>query len=590
MNRVTVLLLVCGLTACGTAETPNTPSVNEDPSARPAAAGNADQMIPSAGLGGTPEGVGDPSSPSPAPSPSPSPSPEATPAADEDDPVTEVAGDADLTVEEILVRASVDVRGRRPSFEEFERLAADSTRLDTMLEGFLEDDGFADSVADLFARTLRSRVEDYLSIPEEQETTLRYQVAVGAEPLMLLRHIVREDLSYDEFITADYTFANEELAATFPVEGYDDARGGWQRVRYRDDRPAAGYIAMGSTYMRYMSDEFNYNRGRANALSRILVCDDFLKRPIDFPRDIDLSDENAIANAVSANPVCTGCHDQLDPIASFLFPFTPPEDGEYDAGFRSENADEWEEATGKAPAYYGRSGEDIGDLARLFLADPRYGRCAVTRVYEGLLDRPGAAPDSAAIDRHLAAFEAGGRTFKALYRSIMADPVYRGRVDGDRGALGAKMLSPELLQRVVTDLTGFHAKTEGVDLLRLQDGLRILGGGLSAYSGEYPSRTANVTRALVQARVAEAAATAAVFSDSVEAERLFGPHDREARVLTDAALEHLHRAVLSRAPTAEERSGLTALFDGLREDGLDAEMALAGVLSVLIRDPEFVIY
>ena len=77
------------------------------------------------------------------------------------------------------------------------------------------------------------------------------------------------------------------------------------------------------------------------------------------------------------------------------------------------------------------------------------------------------------------------------------------------------MLSPELLQRVVTDITGFHPKVEGVDLLRAggegaaaseAGGLRILGGGLSAFSGDYPSRTANVTRVLVQARLADAAA------------------------------------------------------------------------------------
>jgi len=573
MNRFTLICLTAGVAACGNIEQSiDTPLPMAEPASHSDSSDTGGDALPSV----------------PAP---PADGPSGTPPTGEERPIdTPPMADATLTPADLLVRASVDVRGRRPSAEELAQLTADPSRLDGLIETYLDDDGFADSVADLFARTLRSRFEDYVSIPAEQDTSLGYQVAVAEEPLMLLRHIVRNDLSYNEFISADYTFANEELAATFPIEGYDDDQGGWQRVRYADNRPAAGYISMGSTYMRYQSDEFNYNRGRANALSRILVCDDFLKRPVDFPRDIDLSDENAIANAVSHNPVCTSCHDQLDPIASFLFPFAEAEDGEYDAGFRSEYGSNWEDATGKAPAYYGQAGNDVGDLARSILAGTRYGRCAVTRVYEGLLDRPAGIPDYPAIERHFAAFEAGGRTFKALYRSIMADPVYRGSVDGERAALGAKMLSPELLQRVVTDLTGFQAKVDGVDLLRLQDGLRVLGGGLSAYSGDYPSRTANVTRALVQARIAEAAATQVALADGPLVNRLFGDHDRGADHFGQEGLEHLYRAVLNRAPTAEELTELSALHDGLVEDGLDPEMARAGVLSVLLRDPEFVIY
>ena len=112
----------------------------------------------------------------------------------------------------------------------------------------------------------------------------------------------------------------------------------------------------------------------------------------------------------------------------------------------------------------------------------------------------------------------------------------------------------------------------------------------TSLSGEYPSRTVNVTRALVQARVAEAAATAAVSSDGSEAERLFGDLDRGAETLPPEAVEQLYRVILSRAPTAEEGTALGDLFDGLVEDGLDPESALAGVVSVLLRDPEFVIY
>ena len=57
----------------------------------------------------------------------------------------------------------------------------------------------------------------------------------------------------------------------------------------------------------------------------------------------------------------------------------------------------------------------------------------------------------------------------ALYRSVIADPLYRGR--GDRAATTAKMLSPEL--RVVTDI-GFHPA----------EGVTLRPGGISAAASE----------------------------------------------------------------------------------------------------------
>ena len=132
----------------------------------------------------------------------------------------------------------------------------------------------------------------------------------GNESLMLLRHIVKTTCLTMSF-EGDYTFANEDFAASWHMDDYDYDVGGWQRVRYGDGRPAAGYLSMSSVFMRFLNNDGNYNRGRANAMSRILLCADFLKMPVDFPRDLDLSDENVITNAISTNAACTSCHDQL---------------------------------------------------------------------------------------------------------------------------------------------------------------------------------------------------------------------------------------------------------------------------------------
>ena len=494
-----------------------------------------------------------------------------------------------LSPAQVLIRASIDIRGRRPSLSELDAVAQEPQRLDEFLNNFVDDSGFADSVADLFARALRNRSDSYQGVEDEdgEGQPATYQQSAADEPLMLIRHIVENDLSYDEFLTADYTFANEDLAEFWGLANYNYARGGWQQVRYGDNRPAAGYLAQTSPFMRFLNDDANYNRGRANAISRILVCDDFLKRPVDFPRDLDLSDEDAINRAISTNAACTSCHDQLDPIASFFWVYPEPEDLGIALRYRPDRAEDWMDTTGKAPAYYGREGNDLADLSQFILEDPRYVQCVVRRVFEGLLDRPTVPADAASLRAHGETFEASGRRLKVLFRSVLADPLYRGVSGQNVPGTVAKMLSPETLQRVVTALTGFEPRIEGVDIVREEAGLRVLGGGLSALSGDYPSRTANLTRVLVQERLAEAAALYLVEEDGERATQVAPEVDLPP---DERAIEHLYQTFLSRLPSAEERSALLGLYSELIVAGAESNVAYAALISVLMRDPEFLIY
>jgi ATPase subunit of ABC transporter with duplicated ATPase domains len=74
-------------------------------------------------------------------------------------------------------------------------------------------------------------------------------------------------------------------------------------------------------WWRYPSNGSNYHRGRANAVSRIFLCSDYLSRPVIFPRDLDLTDEELVLNAIRTNPACVNCHVSLDPLASYLSGF-----------------------------------------------------------------------------------------------------------------------------------------------------------------------------------------------------------------------------------------------------------------------------
>jgi hypothetical protein len=491
-----------------------------------------------------------------------------------------------------LVRISIDLRGQRPSPAEIRQVRDDSSALAGLVEEFLLHPAFAVTVSDLATRSLRNRFSDYAAPGQEDLGESDYQVSVAQEPVRLMRHLVLEDRSYNEFLTADFTFADEHLAGTWPLSGYDVDVGGWQRVQYSDGRPAAGYLAMNSFYLRFLSDGINYNRGRANAVSRALLCDDYLKRPIDFPRNIDLTDEEGIMNAVRENPGCASCHATLDPFASYFTPFSALEDtdgGRYDA----DGVDAWEETTQAAPAYGGRRGQTIADLSRQIVADPRYGQCFTRRMYEGMLDREATLADADALESHTRVFVESGLNIRALFRSLVADAAYLGRRDGERLPTYHKLLSPEKLGDVIESMTGFKLVRGRVDLMRdPNEGYLVLGGGLSALAGTRPSNTANVSRVLVQGRLAESAAYHLVNEDPAKLTVLIGATDLSRESLSveraSALLEAFHAQPA--ADTSSSSEDYVGLFDELVARGLDLETSWMGIIATMLRDPAFQVY
>lgn len=493
-----------------------------------------------------------------------------------------------LTAPQFLTRASLDLRGRLPSEAELAAVTAQPAQVDAMVSAFVDDDAFGLRVRDLFAGTYRTRSARYFfSEPEDDEEVLIFERMAGEEILKLIEHIAIEDRPFTELVTGDYTFADETMAKFWPLEGYDDEVGGWQMVSYGDGRPAAGIISTNSFHMRYLNMDENYNRGRANALSRILLCDNYLARPIDFPRDIDLTDANAIENAISENAACVSCHASLDPFASFLFGY-PGEDDDY--LYDEERAWLWEETTGQAPAYYGTAGDDAADLGAAIAQDARFAKCTTRRVFEGLVGRKALDEDADALRRHQDAFVSSGMRLKPLIESILRDPVYQGRSDSGRVTVGSKLMSPETLDLTILDLTGYQLLQNDASLLRSDRGLHVLGGGLSHHAGDYAPSTSNVTRVLVQSQVAEGAAIYLLEEQSGFYDRVFQGVDMDTP--DRDAIARLYTQILGKSVDGDDAEvvELVDLWDALVEADLDEEAAWAGVVSVLLRDPRFLHY
>ena len=101
------------------------------------------------------------------------------------------------------------------------------------------------------------------------------------------------------------------------------ADGEWQVAHYADGRAHAGILSDSFLFTRHSTTFSNKSRGRANLISRALLCYDFLSRGIAVDTGIDLADPEQVANAIENNGACASCHQTLDPLASYFASFYP---------------------------------------------------------------------------------------------------------------------------------------------------------------------------------------------------------------------------------------------------------------------------
>jgi len=513
----------------------------------------------------------------------------------------------EMSATELLTRLSLDLRGVRPSVDELQQVAADPGAVDGLLDEFLADPHFGMRMADMWSEIYLTRADYFYIEPSEYGIDDRpgFIDAVGNEALHMLARIADEDLPWTELAVGDWTTANELLAAAWPLD-YPAGSTGWQVAHYTDGRPSAGILSTNGMWWRYTSTDSNANRGRANQVSRILVCNDYLTHPIDFERNVDLLDEEAVLDAITNNPGCVACHDSLDPLASYLYGFwTYVPDSFVDASsYHPEREQLWQSTTGVAPAWYGQPGSGLADLGQQIAADPRLPECAVQQGFELLLRRDATLADTDRLVAHREAFLSGGLTVRSLVRSIVSDPLYRAGATDAVGAVPRKLVTPDLLADEVEDLTGFRWTYGGYDMLGNDIvGVRTLAGGADGASVAATATSPNATLVLVQERLAMAAAIHAVVTELDQApadRRLFTLIDfteepGKDAVATDAValqIQRLNLAVLGKQVDldGEEVMAQMNLMTNLLAVDDSVPAAWAGVLSALLRDPDFVLY
>lgn len=526
---------------------------------------------------------------------------------------TEQKSDADsaivaLSPREQLIRLSVDLRGVHPSEAELAAIEANPALYEDYVDAFLDDHRFSGRIADIFNSRFLTRTGASYGLSASGFDMPAIVNAANNEQLKLVERIVENELPYTEIVTADYTMANPVLALALDLD-YPEGAVGWEKSHYTDGREHAGVLSMTTTWLRYTSMGGNANRSRANAVSKMLLCDDYLSRPIVLNRaavdQLTVDPETAI----NTNASCQSCHSTLDPLAAHFFGFFVYDDDsmfEDPTVYRPEREEGWRLYAEKSPGYYGTPTSGLGELASLIADDQRFVDCAVKTVFEGLTQRTVVDEDWAELTDHLVAFEDSGLLIKPLVKSIvMADEYVAKDVLDEDLALripSVKMVSSAQLSDIVAAKTGYRWEFAGVDIVTNRSaGVPTLLGDIDGLNMTSRNYRPSVGAVFVQERLAYAAAWAVVDHD-------FDP-DREgdAKLLKyvpwsatpdshpdefEFQMRELYRDItgLALADDAEEPAALVQVWRQLYSVEGSSKKAWAGVVSAVLRDPAILTY
>jgi hypothetical protein len=461
-----------------------------------------------------------------------------------------------LTPTQHLTRASMALRGVRPSVADLQTVAADASQLPAIVDRYLASPEFGATMKDLHNELLLMRVEQtnmtFPAVDKLDGKTFTELNAVYDEPLRLIEDVITHDQPYTDIVTANYTLANQTVADLWGLP-HLSAPDNWERTQFTDGRPASGILASSIVFARWRSTGFNFNRGRANMISRSLLCHDFLTSDIDVDTSVDLSNPDIVADAVVNNPSCAGCHQTLDPLASYMF----TQDGNPNLGhidtypllqYHAKNVDDWKTTNKRPPLFFGQPAPGMDGLGQAIATDPRFAQCAAQHFAAYLTERAQADLPLAWVAALQQGFVASNFSAKALAKQVVLSDEFRVAGDSDPvvadTAIGYQKARPEQLARMISDLTGFQWMTTSTlkargapigttDLLQSDYiGFRVLEGGIDSYFVSAPVFTMNATSSLAARQVAGAAADFVVEHDATVTPRtLFG----HAPTITDQA-------------------------------------------------------
>jgi len=282
-------------------------------------------------------------------------------------------------------------------------------------------------------RNLELAAPDRATFPQFDDAL---RTAMRRETELLFTHILREDRSVLEFLTADYTFANARLARHYGLAGVsgDD----FQRVSLKGTR-RAGVL----THASILTLTSNPNRTSPVKRGKWVLENLLAAPPPPPPPDVPPLPENTPAStAVSvrdrmkehlANPGCASCHVRMDPIGLAFEHF----DGI--GAWRDRDSGQPVDAAAELP-----TGEQLDgvDGLRAFLVkrqQDQFVRCLGDRMLTYALGRGLEWYDDCALDAITKGTRRNGDKFTALVLEIVRSaPFQMRRGEGEKVAAAAQ--------------------------------------------------------------------------------------------------------------------------------------------------------
>lgn len=519
-----------------------------------------------------------------------------------------------LSPDEHLVRISMALRGTRPSVADLDAVREDPSRVAEFVDAYMEGPGFRETIRDLHNDALLTGVDGQLPsyAPLEDIQGFAISDSVMGTTLRLIERIVVEDRPYSEIVTAD-TWVVDDIAAA--VYGIDDGGSGWREVPIPGGRPAAGILSDNAFFLRHVSANANFHRGRANAVSTALLCLDYEDNNIELDEGIDLTDVDAVATALTTNPACLACHDTLDPLASHFFAIVGNPMGnqitEYPLPdlYIPERAEDWMESTGRAPGFYGEESSDIGTLGALISNDPRFTACTARRFYAYFTRTDVGEVSGDTVDALDAVFVESDLQAKVLIREIMLSDAFRiaaasteDSADETHGYLRAR---PFQIARTIEDLTGFRWEIDVqllqpgtgagvVDLVRSASvGFQVLGGSGDSFTVLGSIDTTNATTSLFLRQLAAEASSFVVEQDAMaDTPRLLSAGLVTEDAAVRAQIVTLFGRIYGEAveEDSEDVNDAVALFNAALATSGDPARAWKTTLTAMLRDLGILFY